>query len=131
MVTQGRVGAKVFIEFLKPLLYDVLGTPCVIVDGYPPHKAALVKQFVASVAPRLHLFLLVPYSPELSPDEWVWNDLKNNGIGRKVIMGPDDMNREVISHRHYLQQSPALTQSFLQPRRPSMRLRPNVSTSMH
>ena len=114
MVTKGRVGAKVFIEFLQRLLHDVPGVLFVIVDGHPAHKAKLVTRFVASVAPRLHLFRLPPYSPELNPDEWVWNDLKNNGIGRKVITGPAAMKREVLAHMWHLQKSPALIQSFFQ-----------------
>ncbi len=114
MVTKGRVGGKVFIEFLQRLLHDVPGKLFVIVDGHPTHKAKLAKAYVASVAPRLELFLLPPYSPELNPDEWVWNDLKNNGIGRKVITGPDAMKRDVLAHMHHLQQSPAIIQSFFQ-----------------
>jgi len=114
MVTKGRVGAKVFIEFLTRLLHDVPGVLFVIVDGHPAHKAKLVQKFIASVAPRLQLFRLPPYSPELNPDEWVWNDLKNNGIGRKMITGPDAMKREVLAHMYHLQKSPALIQSFFQ-----------------
>ena len=114
MGTKGRVGAQVFIEFLRRLLHDIPGGLFVIVDGHPAHKAKLVQRFVASVAPRLHLFLLPPYSPELNPDEWVWNDLKNNGIGRMMITGPADLKREVLSHLRHLQKSPALIQSFFQ-----------------
>jgi transposase len=114
MVTQGRVGAKVFLEFLRRLLHDVPGVLFVIVDGHPAHKAKLVTRFAASVAPRLQLFRLPSYSPELNPDEWVWNDLKNNGIGRKMITGPDDLKREVLAHMHHLQKSPTLIRSFFQ-----------------
>jgi len=114
MVTKGRVGARVFIEFLRRLLHDVPGVLFVIVDGHPAHKAKAVTRFVASVAPRLELFLLPPYSPELNPDEWVWNDLKNNGIGRKAITGPDDMKHVVLSHMHHLQKSPVFLRSFFQ-----------------
>jgi transposase len=28
------------------------------------------------------LFFLPPYSPQLNPDELVWNDVKNNVVGR-------------------------------------------------
>lgn len=112
LVTKGRVGATVFIEFLRRLLHDVPGVLFIIVDGHPAHKAKLVKKFVASVAPRLQLFLLPPYSPELNPDEWVWNDLKNNGLGRKGITGPAQMQREVLAHMRHLQKSPALIRSF-------------------
>ena len=114
MVAKGRVGAKVFIEFLTRLLHDVPGAVFVIVDGHPAHTAKLVTKFVTSVAPRLHLFRLPAYSPELNPDEWVWNDLKNNGIGRKAITGPDEMKRAVLAHMRHLQKSRALLQSFFQ-----------------
>ena len=124
MITKDRVGAKVFIEFLTRLLHDVPGVLCVIVDGHPAHKAKLDTQFVASVAPQFHLFLLPPSSPELNPDEWVWNELRNNGIGRKVITGPDAMKREVLSHMRHLQKSPALVQPFFQAPPPNMR--PNI-----
>ncbi len=108
------MGAKVFIEFLRRLLHDVAGVPFVIVDGRPADKAMLVQKFVAPVAPRLALFLLPPYSPELNPDEWAWNDLRSYGIGRKVITAPDRMQREVIVHMRHLQKSPARIRSFFQ-----------------
>jgi transposase len=114
MVTKGRVGAKVFIEFIKRLLRDIKGVIFLIVDGHPAHKAALVKKFVKSVKDRFQLFFLPPYSPELNPDEWVWNDLKNNGIGRKVITTPAQLKKEAVSHMRHLQNSPQLIQSFFQ-----------------
>jgi len=114
MVTKERVGAKVFIEFIKRLLRDIKGVIFLIVDGHPAHKAALVTKFVESVKDRFQLFLLPPYSPELNPDEWVWNHLKNHGIGRKVITTPEQLKKEVISHMRHLQKSPLLVQSFFQ-----------------
>jgi transposase len=82
--------------------------------GHLAHKAALVKKFVESVKDRFQLFLLPPYSPELNPDEWVWNHLRNNGIGRKVITTPEQLKKEVVSHMRRLQKSPLLIQSFFQ-----------------
>jgi transposase len=40
---------------------------------------------VAAQQGRLSLFHLPPYSPELNPDELVWNDLKTHATGRKLI----------------------------------------------
>ena len=94
-VTKSRVRATVFIEFLTRLLHDLPGVLVVIVDRHLAHKTKRVTQFVDSVAPWLHTFYFPPYSPELNPDEWVWNDLKNNGIGRKVVSGgPRDLDRK-------------------------------------
>jgi transposase len=112
MGVQGRVNAEVFITFLKRLMQGMHKPIFLIVDGHPTHKALKVRRFLETVGGKLALFFLPPYSPELNPDELVWNDLKNNGIGRKVITGPDQMKREVISHLRSLQKSPALVRSF-------------------
>jgi hypothetical protein len=42
----------------------------------------------------------------------VWNELKNNGIGRMQIVGPDDMKRKVISHMRWMHRTPDLIRSF-------------------
>jgi len=114
MVVDGRVGAKVFIEFIKRLLHGAERKIFLIVDGHPAHKAKIVKKYVESVKDRFQLFYLPPYSPELNPDELVWNDLKNQGIGRKVITDLLQLKREVLSHMWFLQKSPHLIRSFFQ-----------------
>ena len=53
-----------------------------IVDGHPVHRSTLVKSFVESTEGKLKLFYLPPYSPELNPDEQVWNQLKITGSAR-------------------------------------------------
>ena len=56
------------------------------------HKAKKVSEFVKEKAyGRLSIFFLPPYSPDLNPDEWVWNNVKNDRIGRSVIMSADDL----------------------------------------
>jgi transposase len=112
MGVAGRVNAEVFIGFLKRLIHGMRRPVFLVVDGHPTHKAAKVRKYLEGVEDKLCLFFLPPYSPELNPDEHVWNDLKNNGIGRKVITGPEQMKREVLSHLRYLQNSPELVRSF-------------------
>jgi transposase len=112
MCIDGRMNAGVFIEFLKRLLHNAEKPIFLIVDGHPAHKAKKVREFVESVSPRLELHYLPPYSPDLNPDELVWNDLKNNGIGRQAIAGPDHMKREVMSFLRYLQKTPARVASY-------------------
>ena len=85
MLTKGRVTAAVFIQFLKGLLINASAPVFVIVDGHPTHRAKSVARYVAAQAGQLALFLLPPYSPELNPDELVWNDLKSHGTRRKLI----------------------------------------------
>ena len=114
MVTKSSVNASVFIEFLKRLIHNADKPIYLIVDGHPAHKAKKVKAFVESVKERLQLFYLPGYSPELNPDELVWNNLKNHGIGRKVIETKAQMKKSVLSHMKHIQKSPGLICSFFQ-----------------
>jgi transposase len=114
MVTKEKVGADTFMEFLKRLIHNAEKPIFLIVDGHPAHKAKKVKAFVESVKDQLRLFLLPPYSPELNPDELVWNNLKNQCIGHKIIESKPQMKRAVISHMRRIQKLPDLICSFFQ-----------------
>jgi transposase len=114
MTVKGRIGAATFIEFLKRLIHNADRMIFLIVDGHPAHKAKCVARFVESVKDRLQLFFLPPYSPELNPDERVWNDLKNNAVGRKPIDSPKQLFKVVISHLRLIQKSPARVRSYFQ-----------------
>ena len=114
MTVNGRVGAKVFIEFLKRLLHNSERTIFLIVDGHPVHKAKVVSKFIESTQGRLQLFHLPPYSPELNPDERVWNDLKNNAVGRQRIDSPEQLHKAVISHLRFVQKTPHRVRAYFQ-----------------
>ena len=60
-------------------------------------------QVAAALGVNLALFFLPPYSPELNPDEFVWNDLKNHGTGRKLITSLAQLRQTVVSHMRQLQ----------------------------
>lgn len=106
MVLRGRVGAGSFIELIKRLLHGVPYKVFLIVDGHPAHKAKAVARFIETLQDRFRLFFLPPYSPELNPDEGVWNDLKNNAIGRQPLHSREHLHRAVISHLRFIQKSP-------------------------
>jgi transposase len=112
MTVKGRIGAPSFIEFIKRLLHGMERIVFLIVDGHPAHKAKSVRSFIESVKDRFQLFYLPPYSPELNPDERVWNDLKNNAIGRQVIVSPEQLRGAVISHLRFIQKSPDRVRSY-------------------
>ncbi len=112
MLTKGRVTAAVFIEFLRRLLVNATAPIFLIVDGHPTHRAKSVARFVAEQHGRLALFHLPPYSPELNPDELVWNNLKNHGTGRRLITSPEQLRKTIVAHMRQLQKLPALVRSF-------------------
>jgi len=112
MTVKGRVGAVQFIDFIKRLLHGTQRMVFLIVDGHPAHKAKMVARFIETVKERFQLFLLPPYSPELNPDERVWNDLKNNAIGKQAITSPHQLQSAVISHLRFIQKTPDRVRSY-------------------
>ena len=111
MTYTGRMKAPLFCEFLKRLIHSAPATIFLVLDGHPVHRSSLVKTFVTTTKGKLRLFYLPPYSPELNPDELVWNNVKGT-IGRSSIKGPDDFHKKVRRHLTSLQRTPEKIRTF-------------------
>lgn len=114
MVVEGSVRNREFITFLQRLVSDVRKRIFLIVDGHPTHRSKAVKEYVASLKGKLRLIFLPPYSPELNPDELVWNELKNNVVGREIVRDRSDLKKKVIGGLRSLQKNPRKVRSFFQ-----------------
>jgi len=112
MIVHGTVRAEQICDFLKRLMAGRDHKVFLIWDGHPTHKSKKVKECVASFDGRLELFLLPSYSPDLNPIEQLWNHTKGNGVGRKVINGPDQLKSAVIKQLRRLQKLPKLIASL-------------------
>lgn len=112
-VQEGSMNAGRFIDFLKALLSTVEGKVFLIVDGHPVHKSKKVREFAENeTGGRLKIFFLPPYSPDLNPDEWVWNNVKNDRVARQVIMGKDDLKAKATGALRRLQKLPDVVRGF-------------------
>jgi DDE superfamily endonuclease len=84
-----------------------------MIRGRAASLAGAVLEFTENEADgRLKIFLLPPYSPDLNPDEWVWNNVKNDRVGRGVIMSKDDLKAKAISALRRLQKLPYIVRGF-------------------
>ena len=81
-------------------------------DNLKAHKVTGIREAIE--AAHAVLLYLPPYSPELNPDELVWNDVKNNGVARSIVNGPRDLHRVVVGRLRFLQKSPERIRSFFQ-----------------
>jgi transposase len=107
------MNADVFIGFLKALLESVPGKIYLIVDGHPVHRSKKAREFVEEQSEgRMKLFFLPPYSPDLNPDEWVWNNVKNDRIAKSVIMSKDDLKSKALGALRRLQKLPNVVRGF-------------------
>jgi transposase len=117
MVFEGKLDAPQFIEFLQRLSTGAARAVFLIVDGHPVHKSRAVQAWLKDVNAdqvRLRLFFLPPYSPELNPDELVWNHVKHHGVGRAAYSADQQLRRLVYRRLFSLQRRPAIIRSFFQ-----------------
>jgi len=115
MVVEGTVKSDVFIQFLKRLLAgNQKSKVFVVVDGHPTHRSKAVKEFIAFSGGEIELFYLPPYSPELNPDELVWNNLKNGIVGKASVKDRSELKAKVIGGLRKIQKNREKVQSFFQ-----------------
>ena len=114
MVFTRRFTASVFIEFLGRLLRSVDRKVFLIMDGHPVHKARKVKAWLAERSDQIEVFYLPGYSPELNPDEYLNQDVKNNAVGRQRPDDQREMISQVRSHLRSTQQQPERVKRYFQ-----------------
>jgi transposase len=119
MVLPGKVNAEVMCVFIDRLMKGAARPVFLILDGHPTHKAKKLKERIESYQGKLRVFYLPSYSPQLNPDEHVWNEVKSHGIGRMKVSGPDQLKAQAIGCLRHLQKSPAKILGFF--RAPSTR----------
>lgn len=107
----GRFNATRFIGFLKSLMKGRKRV-FVIMDGHPAHKAKIVLKYIESLQGQLKLFILPGYAPELNPDEFVWNHLKNEGVSKKPLKKNESLKKRVRNDLTNIKRRPALVRSF-------------------
>jgi transposase len=108
-----KVRALVHIQFLKQILRHHPRRRIIVVeDKAPPHIAKEVKDFVAENRKRFALYHIPAYSPQLNPDEEVWNYLKNKKLKAHQIMTKKDFKPFVIGRMRSIQKDESLVRSF-------------------
>ena len=112
MLTKGRVNGPVFVEFLKRLMHNAPRPIFLILDGGSFHRGRPVKEYVASLGGKLQLFFLPPYSPELNPDEQVWNYVKHHGVAKAALSGGRQLRKYVQARLQSLQRLPWTIRMF-------------------
>lgn len=112
MVHEGGVNATVFLTFVKRLVADADRPVFLVMDNHSVHRSKKLRQFAEDSDGRLRLFYLPPYSPELNPDEWVWKNVKHDGVGTTAHANTEELKGKALRALRRLQKLPSLVASF-------------------
>ena len=113
-VTEESVNSERYIEFLDGLIHQRQRPLILIVDQAPFHGSQKLRAWVRAHRTRLRIFFLPKCSPELNPDEQVWNEVKNNQIGKQPIKNKRDLKQRLYSALRSLQRQSERIRSFFQ-----------------
>lgn len=102
------------IRFLNQLLDQIPGQVHLVWDNASIHKSKEIKQFLNQPTPRdrLTLYALPIYSPDLNPDEQVWNHLKNHILIRQEFDSRQQLGQAVRIGMSEIRDRTHLIQSF-------------------
>lgn len=111
MVHEGTATADTFCAFLERLATGVEQKIFLVVDGHRIHRAKKVQAFLETLNGKITLFFLPPYSPQLNPDEWVWNQVKQR-VSKQPARSKSELRERVLSALHSLQKMPDKIRGF-------------------
>jgi transposase len=111
-ITDEKITAKVFIIFLQQLIDSSQRPIFLIVDRASFHTSRLVREFIWHHREQIRLFYLPSYSPEINPDEHVWEEIKDKKLGRATIFSKPHLKIMLKSALQALQQNVDRVKSF-------------------
>ena len=72
----------------------------------------MISAYVKELKGRLELHFLPGYAPELNPDEFVWNYVRNEGVSKKPLKCNESLCRRGDADLANIKRCPALVRSF-------------------
>lgn len=106
-----KLNAETFIGFLKRFRRR-RGRVFLVVDGHPAHRAKVVARYVQGLRGKLEIHFLPGYAPDLNPDEFVWNHLRQKGVTKVPLMKGESLRRRVDQDLTKLKRSRATIRSL-------------------
>ena len=107
-----HINGQRYVAFLQQLLRGRTRPLILIADQVSFHRSAVVRQFVRAHCRQLRVFFFSTHSPELNPDEQVWNDIKYRRLGRQPVKNKTDLKHRLRSTLNSLQHKAATIRSF-------------------
>lgn len=112
MILPQAMNTQLFKQFMKRLIKDSPKKVFLIVDNLRVHHAKALKPWLEEHKDEIELFFLPSYSPDLNPDEYLNNDLKQSMNQKAPANTQKSLERKVRSHLMNRQRQPEVVQSF-------------------
>ncbi|EQD55576.1 ISXoo2 transposase [mine drainage metagenome] len=106
MIKEGSMNGDDTIIFLEQLLSEINGFLYMFWDNIMIHRSTGVKAFLGAHNDRLITRRIPAYSPELNPDEFVWNALKYQELPNFCPTNLDDLKSKVTFTMNRLKSDP-------------------------
>ena len=106
------INAEILLGFLKQLIKNRNRKVIVILDNLRVHHSAPVKAWVQEHKNQIELIFLPSYSPELNPDEYLNNHLKQTLSREGPALTKGELDQSVNLGMSSLVQRPELVASF-------------------
>lgn len=104
---EGSMNEDDIIAFLEQLLSKIQGFLYIFWDNIAIHRSRKVKAFLGNHDDRLITRRIPAYSPELNPDELVWNVLKYQELPNFCPESMDDLKTAVTERLTKMKSDPA------------------------
>ncbi len=111
-IKDGTINGGRYIEFLVELISNRSTPLILLVDHATFHGSKQVRDFVRAHRSQLRVFFLPKRAPEFNPDEQVWNEIKNNHIGKQAVKNKQDLKERLVSALDALQKNTKRVISF-------------------
>ena len=102
----GSMNEDDIISFLDQLLSDIEGFLYIFWDNIMIHRSKKVKKYLGTHNDRLITRRIPAYSPELNPDEFVWNVLKYQELPNFCPIDKEDLKFTVTETMNRLKSNP-------------------------
>jgi transposase len=109
---RGTIASPQVITFVRHLLRWIPGTIFLFWDGLNTHRSNKTRAALAQHRPRLRVYRLPAYAPELNPDEGLWAWMKQHALAGQCPPNLEVLEQSIHRALRRLRHHPHVIRSF-------------------
>lgn len=109
---RGTIASPQIITFVRRLLHSIPGRIFLFWDGLNTHRSKKTRAAIQEHAPRLRVYRLPAYAPELNPDEGLWAWMKQHALAGQCPPNLKVLEQSIRLALRRLRRRPHIIRSF-------------------